>query len=352
MPEQNKDFALVVGFNHYPFYADGGNLRGAIADACKFADWLKDKQSGGGLPDANCKLITSTGDPLAPDVQQIEDALVEIWQLANAVGGGRRFYLFFSGHGHSFDTVGQQLPDVALCLPRWSRELPNKSISANHLMGWVQRCMPFSEIVMFFDCCRSRILKSRAQDTAGGCPTAREGYQDTKIVSIFAAEHEQRAFEGAQDADTEVRGYFTTALLAGLKGAAAPAGEDITQFALWDYLQAEVPRLAKVDGRQQVPKRGMQLPPERLVFGSPSPLGPAPGPAAAASNFEIRFKGWRNGSIRLRDADSKVLREGPASSGPWPVMFKYEVNLLEHVETGDTMSIFFRPGMEGQHATF
>lgn len=351
MAVQAQDFALVVGFNHYPFYSDGKDLKGAIDDACKFAEWLKNKQTGGGLPDENCKLVISTGAPLAPDVGQIEQALVEIWQQAQSIGGGRRFYLFFSGHGHSFDAVEEQLPDVALCLPHWSRELPNKSISANHLRGWIQRCMPFDEIVMFFDCCRSRILKSRAQNTAGGCPVARPGFDNTKIVSIFAAEHEQRAFESLETDDVDARGYFTTALLAGLKGAAAPTGGDVTHLALWQYLQAEVPRLAKRDGRQQVPRLGLQLPAEQLIFGSSLPSSPIRG-MAAVPNFEIRFSDWRNGSIRLRDADSNVVREDLASSGPWAVTFRYEVNLLEDVQTGDKLSIFFRPGMEGKHVTF
>lgn len=352
MAVQAEDFALVVGLNHYPFYSDGADLEGAIDDACRFAEWLKDKESGGGLPDENCKLVTSTSTPLAPDVGQIEQALVEIWKRATAIGGGRRFYMFYSGHGHSFDAQEEQLPDVALCLPQWSRELPNKSISANHLRGWVQRCMPFAEIVMFFDCCRSRILKSRAQNTAGGCPVARPGFDDTKIVSLFAAEHEQRAFESPEIDNTDARGYFTTALLAGLRGAAAPVGGEVTHFSLWDYLQAEVPRLAMQDGRQQVPRLGLQLPAKELVFGSLHWLGPVPGAEQTPPNFEIRFNDWRNGPIRLRDADSNIVREDLASSGPWPVTFRYEVNLLEDMQTGDKMSIFFRPGMEGKHATF
>lgn len=352
MPDQEKDFALVVGFNDYPFFEDGMGLNGAIDDAKEFAAWLKDTETGGGLPEQNCKLVVSTGDPLAPDVGQIENALVAIRQAAEAIGGGRRFYLFFSGHGHSFDSIEEQLPDVALCLPHWSRDLPNKSISANHIRGWVQRCMPFDEIVMFFDCCRSRILKSRAQNTAGGCLAPRELWDETRIVSIFAAEHEQKAFENADSDAAPARGYFTRALLAGLKGAAAAEGKEITHRALWDYLQAEVPRLAKLDGRRQAPRLGLQLPEDQLVFGAPVVAPAAAAGGAGAANFEIRFSDWRKGSIRLRDADSNVMREGLASSGPWPVMFRYELHLLEDLESGEKLSVSFRPDMEGKHVTF
>ncbi|ANP89261.1 caspase family protein [Rhizobium leguminosarum] len=347
-----QDFALVVGLNHYPYYSDGKDLKGAIDDASKFADWLKDQHSGGGLPPANCKLVVSTNNPLTPDVGQIEQALLEIWRDATAIGGGRRFYLFFSGHGHSFDPAEEQLPDVALCLPLWSRELPNKSISANHLRGWVQRCMPFGEIVMFFDCCRSRMLKSRAQNTAGGCAVARPGFDNIKILSIFAAEHEQKAFESPQSDDVDARGYFTTALLAGLKGAAAPTGGDITHLALWDYLKAEVPRLAKQDGRQQEPRLGLQLPADELLFGTHLPSVPVGGEVAAPANFEIRFNEWRAGTVRLLDTDGNVVRQDVVSSGPWPVTVRYELHLLEDIQTGETMSFNFRPGMEGKHVTF
>ncbi|MCM2435829.1 caspase family protein [Agrobacterium rosae] len=352
MPVQNKDFALVVGLNDYPFFEDGTGLNGAIHDATEFATWLKDTATGGGLPPQNCKLIVSTGDPLTPDVSHIENDLVAIRKAAEDAGGGRRFYLFFSGHGHSFDSVEEQLPDVALCLPHWSRDLPNKSISANHIRGWVQRCMPFDEIVMFFDCCRSRILKSRAQNTAGGCMVARQSWEDTKIVSFFAAENEQKAFESPEADEIPARGYFSRALLDGLKGAAAATGGEITHSALWSYLQAEVPRLAQLDGRRQVPRLGMQLPKEELVFGGEVIPPHAVGVGIGTSNFEIRFNDWREGTVRLRDADSNILIEDLASTGPWPVTFRYELHLLEDLATGEILKIVFRPALEGKHVTF
>ncbi|APO72221.1 peptidase C14 caspase family protein (plasmid) [Rhizobium gallicum] len=352
MAIQSRDFALVVGLNHYPYFRGGRDLQGAIDDARHIADWLKDVETGGGLPPENCKLILSTSDPLAPDVGPIERDLADIGKRAQDMGGGRRFYLFFSGHGHSFDAIEEQLPDVALCLPLWSRELPNKSISANHLRGWVQRCMPFEEIIIFLDCCRSRELKSRAQNTAGGCAIPRQGFDDTKIVSIFAAEHEEMAFESSGKDDVDARGYFTTALLAGLKGGAAGQHGGVTHTALWDYLQAEVPRLAQKDGRMQIPKLGMQLPVDKIVFGSAVTGGCVAGPAAGQQWLEIRFNDWRNGPIRLLDAGNNIVRQDLASTGPWPVTLKHELHLIEELQTGDRMSFTFRPGMEGKHVSF
>ena len=78
--EQPLDFAVVVGLDDYPnFGSQGRPLKGAIADATRFAKWLKDTNTGGGLPERNCKEVLSTANPLgraadsrgAPEVRNV-----------------------------------------------------------------------------------------------------------------------------------------------------------------------------------------------------------------------------------------------------------------------------------------
>ena len=45
----------------YPDYGARRKLNGAVRDAERFAEWLCDKNIGGGLVQANCKLIHTGG---------------------------------------------------------------------------------------------------------------------------------------------------------------------------------------------------------------------------------------------------------------------------------------------------
>src|SRR6266851_3038789 len=165
MAENPNDYALVIGLNDYPEYGGGRSLKGAIRDAESFAEWLKDRDTGGGLPDGNVHLITSTAEPLAPGQDQIDAALRAI---RNAVDGNpaRRLYVYFSGHGH---VTGESPHDVALCLPQWSRDMRNAALSSGEYLAYVVKCLPFSEIVMFLDCCRVRQIAAIAFPSKLGC---------------------------------------------------------------------------------------------------------------------------------------------------------------------------------------
>src|SRR4051812_11535992 len=114
MIQQAKHYALVVGINDYPNYGSLGRpLKGAVADAQRFAKWLCDTNEGGGLPDENCKVVVSSSAPLGPVQNEIDAELEEIWKQARQ-SGGERFYFYFSGHGQS-----AQADNVALCLANW-----------------------------------------------------------------------------------------------------------------------------------------------------------------------------------------------------------------------------------------
>ena len=70
-----EDYALVIGVNDYPKLR---SLRGAIADAQAFADWLVDGM-GGTVPKRNVFTVLSTSEPLAPTGHEINDALESIF---------------------------------------------------------------------------------------------------------------------------------------------------------------------------------------------------------------------------------------------------------------------------------
>ena len=60
MAEHPDHYALVVGIDDYPQFR---SLQGAKEDARQFAAWLRDTDTGGGLPEQNVKLLLSEPDP-------------------------------------------------------------------------------------------------------------------------------------------------------------------------------------------------------------------------------------------------------------------------------------------------
>ena len=114
---RDTDFGLVVGVDHNPRFR---SLRGAVADAGRFHEWLCEPDGGGVAPE-HARLVVSRPDPAAPLQDEVDDQLLELVTAADAIGGGRRLYFHFSGHGAgSPDESGD---DVALLLAS------NRSIS-------------------------------------------------------------------------------------------------------------------------------------------------------------------------------------------------------------------------------
>lgn len=350
--EQPRDYALVVGIDDYPnFGSNGRDLKGAIRDAKRFSKWLLDTKTGGGLPAGQCKVITSAGDPMALNKDTIDDAMDEIWKLAKANGGGRRLYMFFSGHGQLVDDPDFLSFEQALCLPRWSYTRPHAAILTDSYRKVVQKCMPFEEIAVFLDCCRVSTIRVRADNTSLGCPQFGEGHDGIRIQVFYAAEPMKRAFEGE---DEIVHGHFTSALIQGLEKGHERPGGGISAAELWEYLRYWVPEIAKEAEQDQKPRTDPPNPYDDMIFGCAFPEEDEE-PAAVdtgEANFEIRFSDWRAGPVRLLDAGAEVVREGDPRAGAWPVTLRRERYLLVDTGTEEQLSLHFRTEMEGAHVTF
>src|SRR5262245_17231894 len=143
------DFGVVVGVDHYPRFR---SRSGAIADATRFHAWLCDPD-GGGVDRAHARLILSRPEPAAPVQDEIDDAFVELLSAACRLGGGRRLYFHFSGHGASCpDRSGD---DVALLLAKWSRTMARLALSTDAYRSELHGLGLFDEVAIFLDCCRS-----------------------------------------------------------------------------------------------------------------------------------------------------------------------------------------------------
>jgi len=349
--DQPKDYALVVGIDNYPnFGSNGRDLQGAINDAKAFADWLTNKNTGGGLEAENCKLVTSAGNPMNLNKDTIDDALDEIWKSAKADGGGRRLYMFFSGHGQLVDTPNMLAFEQTLCLPRWSFTRPNAAILTKSYQQAAQKCMPFEETAVFLDCCRVSSTRVRADSTSLGCKNAHGSAANRRRQIFYASEPMKKAFEdvleGEEGDEGEiVHGYFTAALIEGLKRGSERVGGGISAHDLWQHLEYWVPKSAAKDGHTQRPMVEPDNPYADMVFGTASPSG-------ETSNFEIRFSDWRSGMVKLLDADTEVVHEADAGAGSWQLDLSPQLYMLMDDDRGDNYSFHFRDEMRGSHVTF
>jgi Caspase domain len=338
MPEEASDYAVVVGLNDYPqFGAQGRPLAGAIEDAKRFAAWLKDTRTGGGLPEANCAAILSVPDPLAPDRLAIDRALDSVMTRAAAQGGGRRLYFYFSGHGQAKSAM-----DVALCLCHWSPRFRYAALSSASYRDMFLKCSPFQEIVILLDCCRIRSIDAMGADSEIGCPIPVADAGAKRSLVGFATEFQSAAMEAEVEAaegeeGPVVRGHFTEALLAGLRGGAASPAGGVRAGDLKRYLERQVPRIARDHQHVQT---------AQVVADFPEDAQPVFGSALPEANFRIEFSPGRRGEVVLEGPDLEEIRRGDASTGPWLLTLAKGRYLLRDLGTGEQRDIPFRPAGE------
>jgi uncharacterized caspase-like protein len=244
-----NDRAIVVGVKDYPSL---GNLDGPENDAKDFEQWLLDPQ-GGAVPAANIKRILSsdfavTANPLdaEPTTIRLERAFDDLYELGNNNGAkaGRRLYIYLAGHGFA-----PSLEDAALLMANAARGKSGHHISGKTYANWFKQSAFFDEVVLFMDCCREHSARAGVRPTPydaliAGAP-ARHLY-------AFATEWSRASRERPIGAGGQVRGLFTTALLAGLRGGAPrDAAGQVTAETLADFVHSYLPQLTAQHGAER-----------------------------------------------------------------------------------------------------
>ena len=342
MPINPRDYALVVGINDYPSFRP---LRGAINDADDVERWLLDAAIGGGIPAAQCAKVLSTPVPLTPIHKDIDNALERLTDLAQVNGGGRRFYLYFSGHGLGSGS------DTALCLAGWSEKHRYEALDSPTYTGYVKDTALFEEIVLIMDCCRVKKINARGLPCTLAMATAAVGAGASRQFTAHATEALKPAFEAVVAATTgangdEVRGHFTRALLEALYGAAAEPGGGITATGLKLYLERETPLIASDAGHEQKPEVADGLPGVKPpIFGS--------APQIVSVNVTFRFP-TRTAEVVLEGPDLTAIHQALATdAATWtniplpPAQYS-----LRDVASGETRLIRVRPVREAVNVTF
>ncbi|AKJ03457.1 caspase domain-containing protein [Archangium gephyra] len=248
------DFGIVVGINHYP---ELGNLGGPENDARDFREWLISTE-GGAVPPDNVTLITCPQPPASspwearPTTVELDTAFERLLVRADEEGrggfAGRRLYIFLAGHGFA-----QNIEDAALLMANAGKTRTGHHIPGRPYANSFREAAYFREVVLFMDCCRENYRKPVGRKQ----PPWDEERNPSRAINVrhfygFATEWSRAAREMPHQPDLQVRGHFTTALLAGLRGGAADEHGRITGKALKNFVLNYLPSLLP-PGQPQVP---------------------------------------------------------------------------------------------------
>jgi uncharacterized caspase-like protein len=143
-------------------------------------------------------------------VDQCREANPETWH-------DTRLYFFVAGHGIAPTPRG-----AALLAANASPNHLNEHVSCEALLLYFTRVQHFRQLVIFADCCRTP--DERAKQLAP--PWTEDDALRGDVRKFFAAGAHffNKSYEKIDGPPDRQRGYFTRALLDGLKGAALPSG--------------------------------------------------------------------------------------------------------------------------------
>lgn len=309
MVSNDRHYAVVVGIDKYPKIDP---LNGPVNDAKNFRDWLVDA-AGGGLDPDNVRLVIS--DPAVADARpvqdEIDDALLEINDRARqAIGDSNeaflrsRLILYVAGHG-----IMPSDGDGALLLANARSGAYSRNIELRAYADWYKKAGLFAQVIIYADCCRNFWAAARGTPPTMDDPARPNG--DVAYLIWYATGVGRYSYE---DTDPSIppdqrRGYFTTALLDGLRGGAV-AGADgaITARALLGYVSDRVAKAVTASNKRYPQKVSPVGTLEDVVLASTT--------VPRHAHVTIRFPDGFTGAVELEQPDGSREPYDPAA-GPW-----------------------------------
>ena len=246
-------FGISVGIDRYPGFP-GFDLGSAVADATAFRDWLI-AEDGGGLPSANVALGSATPDQTwpppfdaRPHIREINRTLhtfnARIREHLGAHPGdwaATRIYVYAAGHG-----VGPPRGECGILMADSDPDLLGNYVDVSKYRDWYLSCGLVHEVAIFADCCREivRGVPPANEVPFTACDTTSP--RGTAAFTAYATRLGDKAWEGRDAADRDrARGYFTRALLDGLRGGAADPSGAVTSPALGEYIETALAEMTR-----------------------------------------------------------------------------------------------------------
>ncbi|WP_033443605.1 caspase family protein [Saccharothrix sp. NRRL B-16314] len=214
------NFAIVVGIDHYE--NENLALKGAVADALRFADWATD---AGGVPQENLRLLLSPHEPVpqphGPATSEgIRTALYEV--SSGGATDADRLFFHYAGHGLTSPGIEVGAPGEPVLVPSnvkvWGRD-KNLLVLFSAVVTELRGVAPLEQF-FFIDACRDLALQDSFRPMVGslGAAWVPERAGDPVVANqhiLYATSLGQRAAANA----VLNQGVFTPLLVEGLRGA-------------------------------------------------------------------------------------------------------------------------------------
>lgn len=251
LPSTAKRWALIIGVDQYE---DGGisGLNGASNDAQSLRDALV---KYAGFPEDQIILLASDQSPTHQPRQR--NILRSLSRLRRLVPQDGLLLVAFSGHGIERSGRAYLLPSDAE-MSNDVNMLEETAISVERMKSDI-RATGVKQVFLLIDACRTDPEAGRGIGDNLLTPAFTRGFdfdlrnrEVNAFVVLYATEVGQRAYEYG----VKKQGYFTWAVVEGLKGAAANERGEVTLAGLVSYVQETVPKYVHRDygeGKQQRP---------------------------------------------------------------------------------------------------
>ncbi|HEX6623480.1 MAG TPA: caspase family protein, partial [Pyrinomonadaceae bacterium] len=247
LPAAAKRFALVIGVDRYDD-TQITTLGGASNDARALASALT---AHAGFPSDQVVLLAS--DQPAERRPTRGNVLRRLSNLAEVVPKDGLLLFAFAGHGMERGGQAFLLPSDAQVSDDVTL-LEQTAVNVAQIKGWVRKT-GVRQVLLLLDACRNDPAgRSDADNPLTETYTRaldldRRNREVEAFVTLYATAIGRRAYEFRE----KRQGYFTWALVEGLRGAAANDRGEVTLDRLISYLQERVPKQVALDlGRGKV----------------------------------------------------------------------------------------------------
>ena len=256
LPTGSKRFALVIGVDEYEDsqinkLEGAGNDAKAIVEALvQYADFPRDQ----------VRLLTS--DQPAERKPTRNKILRQLSNLRGAVPKDGLLLIAFAGHGIERGGQAYLLPSDAELSDDVSL-LEQSSINVDEMRKRIVET-GVGQVVMILDACRNDPAAGRgdSDNRLSNKFTSAFNFEERNAeIKAFATLYATAVGYRAYEYKERKQGYFTWALVEGLKGAAANEKGEVTLSGLLNFLQDQVPKRISLDlgsGKTQKPYADIQ----------------------------------------------------------------------------------------------
>jgi hypothetical protein len=337
LPTKAKRFALIIGVDKYSD-TQISTLGGATNDARSLADALTNLA---GFPSDQVMLLSS--DQPEERLPTRGNILRRLSNIASVIPPDGLFVFAFAGHGLERSGQAFLLPTDA----QVSDDVDLLEQTAVNVLTVKDRIRKagVKQVVMILDACRNDPAgRANADNPLSQAYTKALNFDvRNREVSAFATLYATEVGHRAYEYKEKHQGYFTWALVEGLKGAAANDKGEVTLASLLQYLQQRVPKKVLIDlgaGKDQRPfavVEGYRA--DELVLSAPGKQAPGKlSKAEIAANGSMPRSAESSGAKRMYESGGTLVGtvwtgENP-SSGVYTIEFLPDGKLKYAISTG------------------